>query len=98
MAHGLPWWRDRVLKGALGGKPQKRGFGDKQEWLWLLPEDSQASQASQDAAEGEEAIFDPPEYSQASQASQRNGAAKSRETTTPEKLENTEKRFEEGEV
>ena len=48
MRHGLNWWRDRVFKDRLGGKPRKQGFGEGQVWVWGLPsQDSQCSQHSQ---------------------------------------------------
>jgi putative DNA primase/helicase len=41
MKHALPWWRDRVLKEELDGKPRRHWVGEgkdrKQEWVWELP-------------------------------------------------------------
>jgi AAA domain len=37
-SHELKWWRDGILKGRLGGRPVKSGFGASQVWEWGLPE------------------------------------------------------------
>ena len=47
MKHRLDWWRDKVLKERLGGKPRKEGIRDTQVWFWELSQQSQDSQRSQ---------------------------------------------------
>jgi hypothetical protein len=37
MSHGVKWWRENILRGRLGGKPMKTGFGDATKWWYCLP-------------------------------------------------------------
>lgn len=40
---GLDWWRDKIYKGKLGGKPLHQGHGTTAVWVWGMPARSAAN-------------------------------------------------------